>query len=140
MSKPFYRFCVFNGIGAVLLFWAYKLGYLNMIYEADTSRLTAFITLLFIATLVRMGYNLIRSKPLAYVDQVRNWLETLGLIGTVIGFPIALSGIDISALTNAGSAQGSVTQFLTGISVACYTTLVGAVCSLWLDKLRAVCK
>lgn len=59
-------------------------------------------------------------------------LVVLGLIGTVIGFIIALSGVDPDIATNPQAVSPMVANLIEGMSVALYTTLVGAVLSVWL--------
>ncbi len=56
----------------------------------------------------------------------------LGLIGTVLGFIIALSGVDPQAVAEVHQVAPMVSQLIGGMSVALYTTLVGSVLSLWL--------
>ncbi len=54
------------------------------------------------------------------------------MIGTVIGFIIALSGVDPDTAKNADSIATMVATLINGMSVALYTTLVGAVLHIWL--------
>jgi biopolymer transport protein ExbB/TolQ len=56
----------------------------------------------------------------------------LGLLGTVIGFIMALSGVDAQAAGDVESIAPMVTTLIDGMSVALYTTLVGAVLNIWL--------
>lgn len=69
---------------------------------------------------------------IAIVRQFANSLVILGMIGTVVGFVIALSAIDADSVSDVSQISGMVGSLLTGMSVALYTTLVGAVLSLWL--------
>lgn len=66
------------------------------------------------------------------VRHIANALVVLGLIGTVIGFIIALSGVDPKSASNADSVAAMVATLISGMSVALYTTLVGAVLHVWL--------
>ena len=66
------------------------------------------------------------------VRHVANSLVLLGLIGTVIGFIIALSGVDPDSAKNADNVATMVSTLINGMSVALYTTLVGAVLHIWL--------
>ena len=61
-----------------------------------------------------------------------NSLVVLGLIGTVVGFIIALSGVDAGAATDASTVGTMVSTLIQGMAVALYTTLVGAVLHIWL--------
>lgn len=67
------------------------------------------------------------------VRQIANMLVFLGLIGTVIGFIIALSGVRPEAVSNADSVATMVATLIRGMSVALYTTLLGAVLNVWLN-------
>jgi hypothetical protein len=66
------------------------------------------------------------------IRNVANSLVFLGLIGTVIGFIIALSGVKPEMAAEAGSIGPMVSTLIDGMSVALYTTLVGAVLNVWL--------
>ncbi len=59
-------------------------------------------------------------------------LVFLGLIGTVAGFMIALSGVDPSRAGDASSVAPMVATLIDGMGLALSTTLVGAVLNLWL--------
>ncbi len=67
------------------------------------------------------------------VRHVANSLIFLGLIGTVIGFIIALSGVDPEAASEVENVQAMVSALISGMSVAMNTTLVGAVLYVWLN-------
>ena len=72
------------------------------------------------------------ANRISVVRHIANSLVLLGLIGTVIGFVIALSGVDANTAGDVRNITPMVTQLLRGMSVALYTTLVGAVLNLWL--------
>ena len=72
------------------------------------------------------------SDRIAIVRHVANSLVLLGLIGTVTGFIIALSGIDPATAGNVSAIGPMVANLIRGMSVALYTTLLGSVFSLWL--------
>lgn len=79
--------------------------------------------------------NLLRlrlSHKIAAVKQIANILVFLGLIGTVVGFIIALSGIDAKSATDTSNIAGMIGRLISGMSIALYTTLLGAVLNLWL--------
>ena len=72
------------------------------------------------------------ASRITVVGHVANSLVLLGLIGTVLGFVIALSGVDPAAAGDVRAIAPMVTELIRGMSVALYTTLVGAVLNLWL--------
>ena len=69
---------------------------------------------------------------ISMIRYLANSLVVLGLIGTVIGFIIALSGVDADIAMNPSAVSPMVASLIEGMSVALYTTLVGAVLSVWL--------
>ena len=76
--------------------------------------------------------KLVLSSRISPVLQVANSLVLLGLIGTVVGFIIALSGVDPETAGDASAIAPMVSELIHGMSVALYTTLVGAILHLWL--------
>lgn len=79
--------------------------------------------------------SVLRVQVVARIGPVRHVsgaLVMLGLIGTVVGFILALSGIGVSMGTDVRAVSGMIARLISGMSVALYTTLEGAVLSLWL--------
>lgn len=76
--------------------------------------------------------KLVLTGRVAVVLHMANSLVLLGLVGTVVGFIIALSGVDPQSAGNVDSIAPMVSELIHGMSVALYTTLVGAVLHLWL--------
>ena len=79
--------------------------------------------------------SVLRERIAAQISTVRqfaNSLVLLGLIGTVLGFIIALSGVDPETVGDVNMIAPMVGELIRGMSIALYTTLVGAVLSLWL--------
>jgi hypothetical protein len=77
----------------------------------------------------------LRSRLYSRISVIRtisNNLIILGLIGTVIGFIISLSGIEAERVADIASVAPMVSTLIQGMSVALYTTLVGAVTHVWL--------
>ena len=72
------------------------------------------------------------SNRIGTIRHFANSLVFLGLIGTVIGFIIALSGVNPEHAADVDSISPMVATLIDGMSVALYTTLVGAVLNLWL--------
>ena len=69
---------------------------------------------------------------IAIIRHIANSLVFLGLIGTVIGFIIALSAVDPNATASADTVAPVIARLINGMSIALYTTLVGAVLHVWL--------
>lgn len=72
------------------------------------------------------------SHRIGLVRQIAGSLVLLGLIGTVLGFIIALSGVDPEQAGDVSAIGPMVSTLIEGMSTALYTTLVGAVLNLWL--------
>ena len=66
------------------------------------------------------------------IRHLANSLVLIGLIGTVIGFIIALSGVRPEAAIDVGAIAPMVSTLIIGMAVALYTTLVGSVLNVWL--------
>lgn len=79
--------------------------------------------------------NLLRlrlTNDIALVRQVANTLVFLGLVGTVIGFIVALSGVSPDVAVSVDGVGPMVATLVSGMSIALYTTLIGAVLHVWL--------
>ena len=77
----------------------------------------------------------LRLKLLHRITPVRHMASTLvmlGLIGTIVGFIIALSGVNQAAVTDAAAIGPMVATLLHGMAMALYKTLVGSVLNVWL--------
>jgi hypothetical protein len=72
------------------------------------------------------------SSRIAGVRQFANNLVLLGLIGTVVGFIMALSGVDPDTVGDVAAIAPMVSNLIEGMGVALYTTLVGSVLNIWL--------
>jgi hypothetical protein len=72
------------------------------------------------------------ASRIAPVRHLANSLVLLGLIGTVIGFIIALSGVRPEVASDIGAIGPMVSTLISGMSVALYTTLVGSLLHVWL--------
>ncbi len=96
--------------------------YLSQIREANPESLSIK------AEALRLKF----TDRIAGVRHIANALIFLGLIGTVIGFIIALSGVDPGAATEVENVAAMISILINGMSVALHTTLVGAVLYIWL--------
>ncbi|MGH8682514.1 MAG: MotA/TolQ/ExbB proton channel family protein, partial [Burkholderiales bacterium] len=72
------------------------------------------------------------SHRIAIVRNIGNTLVLLGLIGTVLGFIVALSGVDPARAADLAAVAPMVSTLVSGMSTALYTTLVGAILNVWL--------
>ncbi len=81
-----------------------------------------------IAQLLRMQL----ARGPAAVRHVAGILVLMGLVGTVIGFIVALSGVDPQKVPAVDNVAPMVARLINGMSIALYTTLIGSVLHLWL--------
>lgn len=70
-------------------------------------------------------------ERIGFLRHASGALVSLGLIGTVIGFIIALSGVDPARVGEASAIAPMVAKLIEGMGVALYTTLVGAALGIW---------
>jgi len=120
-------FLSFNLAGFLALFAGIFWGSVGNVFLLDSTGLTYLIG----------GWGLLAVLliPIGcwrFVDYTRTFLVFLGLIGTVIGFMLALSGVSVEAAATPESSASSVASLISGLNTAFGTTLVGAVSSLWL--------
>ena len=83
----------------------------------------------------RIAADLLRMRMAAnisIVGHIANTLVFLGLIGTVIGFIVALSSVEPGVTGNVRQIAPMVASLIDGMGIALYTTLVGAVLHVWL--------
>ena len=81
-----------------------------------------------VASLLRLRL----AQSLGTVRHVAGMLVLLGLVGTVIGFIVALSGVDPQKVPSVENVAPMVARLINGMSIALYTTLVGSLLHLWL--------
>jgi hypothetical protein len=127
------RLIVLNVAWAALVVWAWFMGYVGFIFTHDVSGLSYVISALFVATLAAVFFG-----HTSHLHRVEVWLVTLGLIGNVVGFIIALQHIETGALDTAQGVQRVAASLLAGMGVAFCSTLVGAIAALWVSTLAWV--
>ena len=110
----------------------------NIIYEADVTKLSYLILIIFFSTSIWIGGKTYRLAKLDDYDQdnkvgwfIAESCLALGMVGTVTGFLLmlwtAFANIDV---TSSASLQKALESMAVGMSTALYTTLVGLICSL----------
>lgn len=73
------------------------------------------------------------THRIASVRHIANVLVLLGLIGTVLGFIIALSGVNPETASDIEGIAPMVSTLIQGMSTALYTTLIGSILNVWLS-------
>lgn len=161
-SSLLFRFLLLNLLAFAMLGAAVKEGYIEKVIAADQTRLSIAIFLVFLVGLCISGWRawqinreidsfsdersndahpekasvgslrLNLTQRIASVRHIANMLVLLGLIGTVLGFIIALSGVDPNSAGDVNSIAPMVSVLIQGMSTALYTTLIGSVLNVWL--------
>ena len=147
------HFLILNTAAFALLTAAWLKGWVDLVIASDQSRMTLVIAGVFLFGLLLCGTRMVglgqfaatldyppqsearRTALLMRIGTVRhiaNNLVLLGLIGTVLGFVIAFSGIDAEMIGDSERAAGMISQVIGGMGVALYTTLVGTITHIWL--------
>lgn len=154
------RYLVVNITGVAILCAAWLQGWLDFALNTDGTRLSLVIVAAFAVGLGLAGHRIWRldrasaaggvaalgygqtsldavrlrlGDEIGTVRNIANALVFLGMIGTVIGFIIALSAIDPAAAADPRKVANMVAKLVDGMGIALITTLVGAVLHLWLS-------
>lgn len=117
----------FHTTGLFLLVPLYFNGWLLNIYNEPT-KISAGIFLALLG-----GVVLSLFKRWRHVEFFADMSVFGGLFGTVVGIILAFSDLDPGRLSDISYAKDIGTALLSGVSVALYTTLVGAVSFMWLN-------
>ena len=126
-------FCVITTSTTVV----YYLGFFQVIWKSDVTKLSFVIIALFFLTSIAIGLKTWKSKTKQLKDTELDslWFTsesmlTLGMIGTVAGFILMLgdsfSNIDTS---NPETLKAALAAMAVGMSTALYTTLIGLICA-----------
>ncbi len=148
-----YRLLILNFLGLAALSWAWNGGFVGMVFAADSSGICYAIAVLFALGMasvfhrslkvshalndIKQSSGRYRSKVNGakfsakgdHIGDIAQWLAMLGLIGTIVGFIMALHGLDTDAL----DPEKLIGQLIEGMGVAFYTTLAGSGAGLWLE-------
>lgn len=142
------RFAIVNLAAVALLGTAYGVGWVDQVVAGDRSHVVFVILAVFLFGLALCARRIwwvsgardrgdtytasLLIARIAAVRQTANSLVLLGLIGTVLGFVIAFSGIDAEMIGDSERAAEMISQVIGGMGVALYTTLVGTITHIWL--------
>ena len=118
----------------VLLFSLYAQGYLDRIL-GNVLSLWFFWLILTIVLLVEIFAFILRVIDVHFWS----WLVTgLGMLGTVLGFSLALGGIDVKALHDPATLSAEIGQFLKTVSFAIDTTLIGLSAAMVMEAMNKI--
>ena len=118
-----------------------------LLWNKDATKLSYVLLLLFVFMSVWCGYKTWRlsvfldsNKTEKYIiEKIEHLMEvgwftsdlclSIGMMGTVIGFIMLLSGFSNVNVEDLSTVQGMIKGLGAGMSTALYTTLTGLVCS-----------
>jgi len=154
------RYALLNILAFAALGVAYLEGYVQQVVDADQTYLSVVIFAAFFVGLMtstwrawqisqdidtvkealrkdstsQMGDSetVPSSHILSNAPQGAQRMVLLGLIGTVLGFIIALSGVDPTGASDVTAIAPMVSTLIQGMSTALYTTLIGSIFNVWL--------
>lgn len=144
-----YRLLTLNAIGVALVIWGLSTGYVQQLIVGDTTGLPFVMAALFAIGMVSLfiraskvgkGLNTVKNGGSfdasklgiknAHIGSIGSWLVTLGLIGNIVGFAMAVSHVDMSG--GSDMALKAIDEMMVGMKVAFYNTLIGTALGLWL--------
>ena len=119
----------------------YDFGLLIPFYTKDVTMLTYLITILFVTTTCSIGYkNLVQSKSYDIEWFISDIVLTLGMIGTIIGFILMLSGtFETLQIADVESVRLLIASMSKGLYTALNTTLAGLISSALLKTQLVIC-
>jgi hypothetical protein len=127
--------------------YLYFTGMFTLLWNNDATKLSYVLLLLFVFMSVWCGYKTWRlsvfldsNKTEKYIiEKIEHLMEvgwftsdlclSIGMMGTVIGFIMMLSGFSNVNVEDLSTVQGMIKGLGAGMSTALYTTLTGLVCS-----------
>ena len=117
----------------------YYCGMASDIWQKDASMISCAIYFIFIVCSIfcgKLSFNICKNPGLfqIYMNKAEiGWFFselclTLGMIGTIVGFIMMLSGFNTLDIQNVSTVQGLLSQLGLSMATALYTTIVGLVC------------
>jgi hypothetical protein len=154
-----YRFVIFNLLALTWLagIEVYTGGFLSGLFLNDISRITAGTAALFLITYCcsikvmwqtnqevsswdRWAWRELtevsgsyRLERVTYIENCAVWMAYLGLLGTVVGFAIAVSNVGDHDFASLEGVKAMGQTLFAGMSTAFNTTIVGGVLGLWTE-------
>jgi len=150
-----FRFLLLNVVGYIGLGLAFQRGWIEYLFTNDPTFITSIILVLFccvsLTTFVKVlktSRNLDAQKAgpypclppgrsskvwakIAWLLESSETMIGLGLIGTVIGFSVALSGVNEGSLGTAQGVSTALGPLMVGMKIALNTTIVGSILGMW---------
>ena len=131
-----------QSIAALALVAAYWQGWIDDYVLTDRTGISQAIALLGIAGSVwmlqawRAGWSREYERHLSIVRTLSSWSVNLGLLGTLVGFLVALSGV--VTVSGAAELKTMVGALVEGMTIAIGTSIIGCIVALFLSVHRLV--
>ena len=127
----------------LLLYYWFEVGMFSYIWDADVSKLSFVILLMFTIDFVIFGLilreydkdGIVLNLEIAKGYDSSVLLEKIGMMGTIIGFIVMLSslkGVDLNDMKNISELFSLATK---GMSTALFTTFAGLVAGTVIENL-----
>ena len=152
-----YKLVLLNALAiAWLAITNYQTGWFNTLFYADTTRLNyataGLFVLVWIGTMVKarelnIAFNNVtgthvyqdewigelRLKQMEWIERAAGWMLFLGLIGTLYGLMMSLSGVNSGNFGSVDGIKQIAVQMVAGLRVEISTTIIGAMIALWTE-------
>ena len=128
-------------VSLLFTYLMYDFGLLIPFYTHDITMLTYFITALLVGTTCSIGYkNIVEGWDYNVEWFISDVVITLGMIGTIIGFILMLSGtFDTLRIADVDSVRLLISSMSKGLYTALNTTLAGLISSVVLKAQLIIC-
>ena len=146
--KPLLRWWLFISLTVILTFAFYYFGLFSEVWNKDRTKLSFLIMIIFFFTSIHCGKETIKVSKALEKNIPKNKIKstdwrgnqeigwfisdlvlTIGMIGTVSGFLLMLTGAFAGVDLNDEVAMKNVLEQMSkGMSTALYTTLFGLIC------------
>ena len=146
--KPLLRWWLFISLTLILVFAFYYFGLFAEVWDKDRTKLSFLIMFLFFFTSIHCGKETIKisnalegnisKNEVNNIDWrgnqeigwfISDFVLTIGMIGTVSGFLLMLTGAFAGVdLTDEVAMKNVLEKMSKGMSTALYTTLFGLIC------------
>lgn len=147
----FFKWLGLNLLSIALIGLAWLNGLVQLVVESDSTHIVMIIAGLTIVATIMSGIRAldisrrtVQSKAmsvasvnhkfyyrkLSFIRLLGTTAVLLGLIGTVLGFIITLSGVTPDTIGNVDQIGKLVSVLMNGMGVALYTTLIGAMANV----------
>lgn len=134
----------------------YQSGWFTKLFYSDTSGINyataALFGVVFLGTIrkalsINIEYNYmvdnklmslsyegnLRLKRMEWIERAAGWMLFLGLIGTLYGLMMSLSGVNSANVNSVDGLKTIGVQLISGLRIEISTTLIGAMAALWTE-------